>query len=180
MAGNPILWMKEYIRDELNSVCEENDWSFGIIHEISHNFDHEIWNFDAEHFSNLKLCYALEKLNGKVRYHYNEFLTGKDIVQIFENEKTIVLNHYKETGEYYNFNDFLTYWFLEIKNETGWEPFQKTFYHLLNQNPGDSHYSRNQKFDLFMNTLQAFTGKDIWAIIPEEDLLLIREYLDRI
>ncbi|MDP4268078.1 MAG: hypothetical protein Q8880_11655, partial [Bacteroidota bacterium] len=51
-AGNPITWNKSYIKSELTACNNSDNWSFGILHEIGHDFDYEGWNWDAEFWAN--------------------------------------------------------------------------------------------------------------------------------
>lgn len=177
VAGNPILWMKEYIKDELKLMTQRDDWIFGIIHEISHNFDDNSWNFDAEHFANFKLCYVVEELNANVKDDDGVYYTGAEIDDFFYKMSQRAYDYYIETNEYYNFNDYITYWFLQIKMQIGWAPFQATF-HYLSQNPVKNSDGNVELFERFLEDLQSNTTEDISVFINSEEYELIIHYLE--
>ena len=68
--SSPVIsWAKQWwLIDELKRIDNKDDWSFGILHEISHKFDnYESWGgFDNEMMANFKMAYVLEKRNAKV------------------------------------------------------------------------------------------------------------------
>ena len=69
VAGNPIRWMQKYIGTAIGRVHDDDDWCFGILHEISHGFDLDgRWVFQAELSANFKLYYVVVTLNGRVRF----------------------------------------------------------------------------------------------------------------
>lgn len=174
VAGQPIYWMKEFVRDQVNDVVNNNDWSFAMVHEISHNFDHEYWNFDAEHFSNIKLCYAIESLNGVVQNHNKEFATGQEVEEIFYYKKNEVLNYYLNTGEFYDFNDLITYWFLRFKDITGWANLSKTFKYYIENDINVLDRSRFDQFLFFIETYEEISGEQLLALIPAQELEAIK------
>ncbi|MCK7557129.1 hypothetical protein MKQ70_19820 [Chitinophaga sedimenti] len=67
VAGNPILWYKPYIKQELQAIASSGTWSFGIMHELGHDFilenSNTQWVFHEEMFANFRMYYAVEKLN---------------------------------------------------------------------------------------------------------------------
>ena len=66
VAGNPIRWLAPYVPETLEDIETKGDWSFGILHEIGHDYDLDNrWNWDAEFWANLKMVYVLQDLNAR-------------------------------------------------------------------------------------------------------------------
>lgn len=64
VSGNPIEWNIEYTKDAFISRNKnKDDMQFGMLHEIGHIFDCDIWKFDSELMANFKMAYVLENLN---------------------------------------------------------------------------------------------------------------------
>ena len=73
VAGNPILWHQPYVKPTLLNIENRGDWSFGILHEIGHDFAANIgiegngnWDWNEEMFANLRMYYVVEMLNASV------------------------------------------------------------------------------------------------------------------
>lgn len=138
-AGNPISWTGHYVESELKSL-EEGNWSFGIMHEIAHDFaiNSDSYNWNEEMFANLRMYYALEKLNGTVHQ-------GGRVRNYME-----LKEYYRTQGTKFN-ADNLMYYLLTIKDEIGWEPFKKTI-RELGELP-DTKRSDYEKYTIFVSTL---------------------------
>jgi hypothetical protein len=70
----------------------------------------------------MKMCYIIETLDGNVRPDYNGiYYTGTEIETYYQTDSTGY--------------DSLTYCFLKIKNQIGWEPFKltSTYFNSLDQ-----------------------------------------------
>ena len=125
VAGNPIKWYQMYIGKELKMVNDYDDWSFGIMHEIGHNFDYSYWNFHGEHFANFKMFYVIQELNGGF-WRDGNYIAGHDYKDYYKGIYNMVKQHYKSTGEIIHlYGDALTYKFIDIADSIGWEPFKK-------------------------------------------------------
>ncbi len=82
VAGNPIKWQQRYVGSELSKVNDNGDWSFGILHEIGHNFGLDNrWMFAGEMLANLKMFYVVQSLNATVspRSVNSEYYVGDDL-----------------------------------------------------------------------------------------------------
>ncbi|TAL57991.1 MAG: hypothetical protein EPN86_00950 [Nanoarchaeota archaeon] len=159
VAGNPIQWYEPYVGDELGKV-NTGEWSFGIMHEIGHDFDlnNGIWNFDAEFWANTKMYYPVETLNATVTMSGIRY-TGSQLKTYYETDAGA---SYDKTLSKGNFSgDALTYKFIQIKDQIGWDPFKKTFRYFLTLNQSQIPTTRMDKFNLFLDKLTEYSGYDV-------------------
>jgi hypothetical protein len=173
VAGNPIKWHQPWVGDELESIENDGHWSFGILHEIGHDYDiDERWIFDCEHWANFKLTYVVEMLDAKVPTEFGYF-QGEEIYDFWERlyEKNI------NDGD--PDNDFApTTWFCWLKEEIGWEPFKETFRDYLDGTVTENPTEPIDRFNLFLDVLSSNTPdyddvRDIW---PEDILNMLVEH----
>lgn len=174
VAGNPILWYKPYIRQELEAIASTGHWSFGILHEIAHDFvldnTNRNWIFNEEMFANFRMYYAVEQLNATI-------LQGK----LYRG--TELENYYRtDAGQSYTAGiargipvgyDGLMYTLLRIKNLIGWPPIMKAMKELntLSTTPA----TRWEKFNLFLDKLSTHAGQDVRKTYPPGELDVIRQ-----
>ena len=174
VAGNPIKWMQTYVGPELARINTSGDWSFGILHEIGHDFDLAAWNFDAEFWANTKMYYAIETLNGKV-WEGSKYYTGSELKTYYQTDaggsydKTLKLGVYSGDG--------LTYKFIYIKDQIGLEPFRQTFRYFasLAQDPA----TKLDKFNLFIDKLTAYSGQNVRNMFPSIEMNAITAELSK-
>lgn len=147
-----IYWNKDCISAELQLINKNGTWSFGILHEIGHLFDLDgKWNFDAEFWANTKMVYVLETLNGKV-WMNNRMYSGAEIAQYYYDGagSGAYINTLGKSDPTYS-NDGLTYMFIQIKNQIGWNAFKSTFRHIIENN---INVPQNIKYYMFMSILK--------------------------
>lgn len=174
VAGNPIKWMQTYIKDELTSINNNGDWSFGILHELGHDFDWPAWNWDAELWANTKMYYAIEDLNGKVKGG-GIYYVGSELKNYYQTDaagsydKTLKLGVYSGDG--------LTYKFIYIKDQIGLEPFRQTFRYFLtlSQEPA----TRLDKFNLFLDKLTEYSSVNVRDMFPSIEMNAITAELSK-
>jgi len=178
-AGNPILWSQSAIPEQISAVNNGGDWSFGIIHEISHDFDSPSWNFDPEFFANLKLIYALEQnpeaivctnLSGKAHY-----LSSDGIPVFYKTDSPGAYVKSFARGIYHN--DGMNYVFILIKDHIGWEPFKRTFRYFHNNAGFLAHGSNAKRLNLFIEKLTEYSGCDISRMISPHDRAVYESHL---
>jgi hypothetical protein len=168
VAGNPILWYQPYIRNELSLVEREGDWSFGILHEIGHDFDIEDrWNYDAEFFANFKMYYVVISLQAKVSPSHDRYYTGSELKDFYR----LAIVPGKPSM------DAITYRWIVMTEEIGWDPFMNTFRFFLALPRSDIPATRLEKYHLFMDKLSDFSGRDAYEWIPPEENALLEAYL---
>jgi hypothetical protein len=160
VAGNPILWQREYVAGSLIEINDNDDWCFGIIHEISHDFDDPTWNFHAELFATFKMLYIMDNEPGYISLKDRQYLENESVVDF--------------TNANQAFNSFgivrpsIEYWMIKIQNviaadepndELDWEPLKNTFAYMLQY--GNPSATGAEKFTMFINALDSFTNVDI-------------------
>lgn len=132
VAGNPIKWYRKYIPKALYSI-NEGDWSFGIMHEISHDFDIEFdsrWAWELEFWANYKMDYAFPQIKAVVfsdnqvcDYGNPKSLRMTDIYLIHEIKDAISDRMLK--GGW--IDDCYHYKFTAIAKEVGWDALKRVF-----------------------------------------------------
>ena len=184
LAGNPILWNNHVGIDKLlMRTMENDDWNFGILHEIGHTFspgtvcDNGRWNWNDEIFANFRMSYALEVCNGAVSqrdvlYRGAEI---KDYYKIFYDE-TIGQGIAKNNG------DALHYTFLRIKDKYGWDVYKNAFRSLYALDPKEMEHLNDdyQKMLFFLSHVSQAAGEDVTTTCyTKEELRLIEESLKK-
>lgn len=147
-----IYWKKDYISDELKVINKTDTWSFGILHELGHLFDiNDRWNFDAEFWANTKMVYVLETLNAKVLMN-NKLYTGAEIAQYYYSGagSGSYINTLGKSEPTYS-GDGLTYMFIHLKNQVGWNAFKSAFRYISDKR---IVAPQNYKFNMFMSILK--------------------------
>ena len=70
-GGNSIIWTNDYVSGTLTAFVTDGDWSFGILHEMGHNFSGSLsdfgngnnsYNWNEELFANFRMYLALTKI----------------------------------------------------------------------------------------------------------------------
>lgn len=184
LAGNPILWNSHVkVTEVLERARDLDDWGFGILHEIGHDFsasnmlgdDWGSWNWNDEIFANFRMSYAVEACNGGVSQR-NTIYRGADIINYYKifYDETIGADIAKNNG------DALHYTFLRIKDKYGWDVYKKAFralYEIPNSElpEFDGAYS---KFLYFLSHVSDAAGEDVTkTCYTPEELKLIEESL---
>ncbi|MCR6640265.1 MAG: T9SS type A sorting domain-containing protein [Sporocytophaga sp.] len=176
VAGNPILWYKPYIKSELLTIESTGSWTFGIMHELGHDFmldnSNKNWIWNEEMFANLRMYYVADKLNAPIVI--GQMYIGS---QLKNHYKTFATDNYDNTiaigiprG-----HDGLMYTLIRIKEIIGWQPFINTFSDLNNSAvnlTGDWN-----KFNLFLDKLTQYSGYNVRATYPAGELDVIRQIL---
>jgi hypothetical protein len=174
VAGNPILWYKPYIKSELQSIESTGTWSFGIMHELGHDFaldnSNKNWIFNEEMFANFRMYYVVEKLNATI-------LEGK----LYHGAE--LENYYKTdaSGSYANGiskripkgYDGLMYTLVRIKNQIGWAPFIAAMKDLNASSTPQG--TRWQMFNLFLDKLTLQSGQDVRSTYLQGELATIQQ-----
>lgn len=180
-AGEPIEWNGDYISAELLSLTK-GSWSFGIMHEIGHNFAQHIgsgnssWNFDEELFANFRMYYAMDKLNaaavmtaslpnGQGGYKNEEKLyVGKAIQNLYRDESKDCFNRTFGANLPTGKGDAICWTLIRIQEKYGWGIFIKAYDELysLPQNTNEERtWTRWQKFEYFLSFLSKYAGEDV-------------------
>jgi hypothetical protein len=170
-AGNPIRWSKSGVTSQILAINADDDWSYGILHEIGHDFDSARWNFDAEFFANLKVTYVVDT-NPAARVWTAlidsvPYINSSNLLAFYKTyapgsyDKTVALGTYD--------NDGLNYTFLKIKNQIGWEPFRQTFRYFNSLSTAAVPSTNLGKLNLFLSKLKDYSGTDIFVLLTVQE-----------
>ncbi|MGA3008192.1 MAG: hypothetical protein ABSE59_09905 [Opitutaceae bacterium] len=154
--GNPIQWTEAYVSGELATCNAGDNWSFGIMHEIGHDFDIGGWNWAPEFFANFKMYHGVEVLNANV-FMNNVWYVGPQLATYYETDSPASYSKTIAQGQFSY--DALIYCFIRIKNQIGWAPFKSTFRYYLSSGAAPARHIDN--FNLFLDKLTAYSGYDV-------------------
>jgi hypothetical protein len=163
----PIRWCKNCIADELKRVNDNDDWSFGILHEMGHIFSHPSWDWAPELWANFLMYYVVEQLNGRVSSWGDwTYYQGAELADFYEE------GYWKDKQAYWNTgickHNPMAFRLIALSREIGWGPFKQAFRDLYaNGNPDAAPID---KFNLFLDKLSQYAGRDVRALIPYDDL----------
>lgn len=173
--NNNIIYVdSNFIPTDLARMSKRvNDWNFCVLHEMGHMFDNcRPWTFEAEVMTDLKVPYVLER-NG-AGAELSEFGDGP-----LRYGKDIMLSYKALGGDLSKEYDVfaLAYKFMQIKENIGWQAFKSTF-HTLQANASQYvNYTKQQKFELFINTLTSCSGQNIRSYFTNAEWNTVVAYL---
>ncbi len=171
IAGNPILWFGDYVPGALDAINDDNDLSFGPIHELSHDFDAYGPYYagggpiNPEHWGNFKLTYVADILSSTypTATFYQASVGYVPIGDFSYN--FFVVEHAQpwidsDRTDWQNMsNDAYTGLLYLLKEDIGWEPFRQTFRDYASV--GSPPATDLGKVELFAHLLSANAGIDI-------------------
>lgn len=185
----PNIFINNNNRDEWIEAIEKGfqegkeDWCFGLLHELGHHFDQEIWSYNAELTANFKMAYILEEMNGYIIMNndYAHQYVGAGIKDYYKKA-------YIESGNLENYfsGDAFTYALLDIKDKVGWNAYAQTFRELQQCYPevlNDTSINLNNGFriNLFLTVLAKNSKYDVLSYFTEKQLEIIgQEYKTKI
>ncbi len=150
LAGNPILWNdKADVKGLFNKFKNNQDWGFGIMHEIGHVFsagtavgpDYGGWNWNDEIFANFRMSYALDKYEAVMSQ--NTFYMGDNIAYYKRAYKNSVAKGNMDSG------DAIHYTLMRIAEIYGWDVYKKAF-HELYKTPDSKLGNFSNDYDRFL------------------------------
>lgn len=157
VAGNPIKWHRKHIVKTFEEHVNKGDWSFGIVHELGHDFDLDYrWVWEAELLANFKMDYVYEKTKGTVFFDEQVFdysnpksLWLSDMYRIREARRS--KSDRMLTG---GWNEGIHHKYTNLVNELGWEPFKRVFRWFNSLEPDELPRDRLGKRSLFTRALE--------------------------
>jgi len=178
VAGNPILWYKPYIKDELLNTEATGSWSFGILHELAHDFAldnaNRSWIWHEEMFANFRMYYVAEGLNAPITQ--GKTYIGSEIKNFYMTDaddsyaKGIALGIPKGQNG-------LMYTLIRIKDQTGWQPFINAIRDL---NASSVSPATNvERFNLFLDKLSQYSGTNVRDTYLPGELNTIQQLLSQ-
>ncbi|MCL2511317.1 MAG: leucine-rich repeat protein [Bacteroidales bacterium] len=185
-AGNPITWNNccGFIPETLNKFALNGDWSFGILHEIGHNFGRYIgngnncYNWNEEMFANFRMylafiklpdamvnmdgfCYGTEFWDINVQEDYNTNGPGgnKAIEAGLDWTLARIGIHYQQNGD-------RGYW------------LYKQAFEIINSTPYCGNAcTKWEQFNYFLDILSSCAGSDVRETYTVQELSLIETAL---
>jgi len=168
-AGNPIKWKREYIAKSFRENVNKGDWLFGIVHEISHNFDLDYrWVWEAEIAANFKMDYVFDRTKavvfsrGKVcDYSDPDGLRLTDLYR--ESELARITSHRMLTGGFGRdpYHRKLT----EMVDKIGWEPIKQAYRWLNTLGPNELRQDGLSKRSLYIRAIDEHTNFDLAELV---------------
>lgn len=186
LAGNPILWNSGVkVAEVIERTGNLDDWGFGILHEIGHDFSASnmlgdgmgAWNWNDEIFANFRMSYAIEACQGAVSQR-NVMYRGAEIIDYYR----IFYDETIGSGIAKNNGDALHYTFLRVKDKYGWDVYKKAFRSLYAVKNADLPKMRSpyEKLMYFLSHVSAAAGEDVTkTCYTPEELKLIEKSLEK-
>jgi hypothetical protein len=179
VAGNPILWYKPYIQQELQSIASTGTWSFGIMHELAHDFilenSNKNWIINEEMFANFRMFFVVDQLSAVI-FQGGKLYTGAALENYYKTDAPE--NYATGIGKGIPVGyDGLMYTLIRIKNSIGWDPIIKAIRDLNSSSisPG----TRTQMFYLLLDKISQYSGQNIRSTYPSGELLVIEQLLNK-
>lgn len=171
-AGQIIGWAKPYVKDELARVNDNDDWSFGILHEIGHIFDKYNWSFDSELMANFKMAYVVEINNANVSPGYSRvYYTGSELINAWKPESENGYDYAIKNNVYTG--NFMNYILLKIKDQIGgWATYKKVFRNMSTK----SFNSNKERLDGFMNEISLVSGISLNTLLSDQERAIIATF----
>ena len=185
-AGNPIQWNSAYIADQLEAFVTDGDWSFGIMHEMGHNFGGQIggfgnrntsYNFSEEIFANFRMYLALTRVNDATVNMNDVIYKGAGIADYYK----LDYDYKMENNEPLN-SDGAMYTLIRLGNhyqkdgDHGFWLYKEAFA-IINRLPSNSavedRWSDWQRFNRFLEILSSCVGRDVRETYSAKELELI-------
>lgn len=184
-SGNPIQWNSDYISDQLTAFVTEGDWSFGILHEMGHDFGSHIGGFgngntsydwNEEMFANFRMYLTLTKIPDVIM-NMDGIRRGTEFwdINVKEDYNTNGPGNNKATdsgldwtllrlGNYYQHDGDHGYWLYKQAFET---------INSLPRNEDEDSWSDWHKFNYFLDILSNCVGRDVRETYSDKELNLI-------
>lgn len=162
LAGNPIYISKEYVKNDINRICSEEDKNkqvlWGYVHEMCHLYDGILeeqisaWVFDTELSAQLKTVYVLNKNN-------LSFGDGKKAMNHFEEAIPLERGIYSDEG-------FLN---VILKIMSKYDKDMNSLKAIENSEEFDVNMTTKEKFNKFMSILSNEMKIDIKKELSEKE-----------
>ena len=171
VAGNPIKWYRKYIVPTFEDNINKGDWTFGIMHEISHDFDlgfdpgyENRWCWEPEFWANYKMDYAFPMTKSVV------FFEGK--ICDYGDPKSLRMTDLYLIGETnlgYGGRMLKGGWltdsfhskFTALVKEVGWDTYKRVFRWYFTLTPDELSEDPLCKRSLFIRAIEEQSGYDL-------------------
>lgn len=156
--------------DLVKMNSRNNDWNFGVLHEMSHLFDRDNWAFEWETLAHYKVAYVLYKFGAyaaPAEFPKDQLFSHETLKQAF-----VQLDGTLEEN-YGSIQKPLAVKLWEITEKAGWDAVVQAFaaMHKTNDN------SQIEKFDRFISLIGEFGSIDISALFSESERTALEDKL---
>jgi len=183
-AGYPIQWNAAYVPGQLLDFANDGDWSFGILHEMGHNFGGHIggfgmgntsYNWNEELFANFRMYLALTKVSdGTVIM--GEVRRGAEIADYYKNDYD-----YKVGENLPLDGDGLMWALIRLGNlyqkngDYGYWLYKQAFAIINNSphNPDEYSWTGWRKFNHFLDIISIIVDSDVRETFSAKELYLV-------
>lgn len=156
LDSTAIFWNKDYIVADLIEIDVNDDWSFGVLHEMGHTFDIDSrWNFNHEFFANFKMAYVLKCFDGQFRVKpaYSEITSYAELKNYYQSGSSKGYNNSLGAANPVFEHDGLLYMFMErLDAENMWGALDDTFKFVLTDT-SQSPTKNLDEYNYFMDVL---------------------------
>jgi len=190
-SGNPVQWNSNYVSSTLTSFVTNGDWSFGIMHELGHDFNGNFsgfgtgntsYDWNEEIFANFRMYLAMTKVTDAT-VDMRGIRHGAEIADYYKfdydcktgNNEPLTSDALMWTliriGDHYQKNGDHGYWLF------------KQAFEIINTTPRNETEEQSwtdwQKFNYFLDILSSCAGVDVRETYSTEELKLVQFALDR-
>lgn len=186
LAGFPIVINKNYgIDNYLKDTIKENNVHWGFLHEMGHNFDLTLFNynntyytessrfsFDSEQTASFYPLYVMEKLNYTTS-DVGKIYTLSDWLNLYQKSYNENIKQGKYSG------DGLSYLLSKIKvsNKTDWESFKKAYNWInsLSKTDYNKYVNTTSKSDVMwlLKKIDDYSSANVRSIFSNNDIKAI-------
>ena len=186
VAGYPIIWVVDFVEGTLNDIRDNQDWCFGIMHEIGHvfNIGNSSWDWNDEMFANFRMQYGLEVNEGCVWQddrdkNEKHLYKGSEIRNFYNwDYRSTISSQVNDNGIHWMLAN-LTNHRIDANTTIGWEPFKLAFSEMntASGNPwGNTKYSKfeylvkrvsyhaSQLYDKEIDLLSTFSQSELASV----------------
>lgn len=146
--------------DLMKMKRRENDWNFGVLHEMSHLFDRESWAFEWEALAHYKVAYVLYKFDAyaaPAEFPAEQLFSHETLKNAF-----VQLDGTLEENRG-SIQKPLAVKLWEITDKAGWDAVVQTF--AVMQKTNDN--SQIEKLDRFLSLIGEYGSLDAVAMFSE-------------
>jgi len=188
-AGNPIVWNSDFVSGTLNDFVSNGNWSFGILHEIGHNFANYIggygsrnnsYNWNEESFANFRMYLALSQIPDSKVETGGAIRHGAEVAEYCQRDFDCKTRHNTPlTGDAHMWTFIRLGNYYQKNNDHGFWLYKKAFEIINTRNGEDDHtWTGWQRFNYFLDILSSCVGSDVRETFSAEEMRLIRFGLD--
>jgi len=178
-AGNPITWNNccDFIQNTFTDFVNNGDWSFGILHEIGHNFGlvNGPYNWNEEMFANFRMYLAAIKMPA-LTVDMDGIKSGTEWwdISVQNDYNTYGVGNNKKTESGLDWTLCRIGIHYQQNNDRGYWLFKSAFERLNSLPPvDDSKWSRWNRFNYFLDALSHCAGEDVRITFSSAELELI-------